>query len=60
MRYSGGVVTKTACPGTRLDHAILAVGWGYDSQNYPYLIVKNSWGTSWGDSGYIYLEIVDV
>ena len=57
MHYTGGIVTRNSCPGTRLDHAILAVGWGNDSYGVPYLIVKNSWGTRWGESGYIRLEI---
>jgi len=54
--YSSGVLNNTKC-GTNLDHAVLTVGWGTES-GQEYWLVKNSWGTGWGDKGYIKLAIV--
>jgi C1A family cysteine protease len=53
--YKGGVVTS--CPGT-VDHCVQAVGYTIAStQQSSYYIVRNSWGTSWGIQGYIYLSM---
>mgnify|MGYP000925334652 CR=1 FL=1 len=51
QRYTGGVLNSSAC-GTQLDHAITAVGYGVQN-GVTYYIVRNSWGASWGDRGYI-------
>lgn len=51
--YTSGVLNSSKC-GTNLDHGVLAVGFGYDdAASTSYYLVKNSWGTSWGDEGYI-------
>jgi len=49
--YSSGVMDSLSC-GVNLDHAVLIVGWGELDGN-KYWKVKNSWGSSWGDNGYI-------
>ena len=55
--YTGGVITSSAC-GTNLDHGVLIVGYGEES-NTKYWLVKNSWGPSWGENGYVKIERSD-
>jgi len=53
--YHSGILQKC---GNSLDHCVQIVGWDVDATSkIPYWIVRNSWGTGWGISGYIYVAM---
>jgi cathepsin L len=49
--YKSGVITTPVC-GDNPDHGVLIVGYGTED-GIDYWLVKNSWGTDWGDNGYV-------
>ncbi|KAL6598285.1 hypothetical protein ACP70R_046450 [Stipagrostis hirtigluma subsp. patula] len=50
--YSGGVYSGQC--GTRMNHAVTVIGYGVDNASgLKYWLVKNSWGQSWGEQGYV-------
>jgi len=53
--YHGGVYTSSDC-GRALDHCVQIVGWDVVSGVKAW-IVRNSWGTSWGYAGYLYVAM---
>ena len=55
--YNGGIFDSSAC-GTNLDHATLVVGYGSEN-GQEFWIMKNSWGTEWGEDGYIRIATSD-
>jgi len=56
LEYSSGIIDENSCKSnTEINHYALIVGFDHlDGKDY--WIVKNSWGTEWGQDGYMYIE----
>ena len=55
--YSSGVFDDSKCYSGSLDHGVALVGYGHDSSsNKDYYILRNSWDTTWGESGYMRIK----
>ncbi len=52
--YNGGVFDH--CGATSINHAVVLVGWDDNMGSNGVWIMRNSWGTNWGDDGYMYIE----
>merc|ERR1712226_1696832 len=56
--YTGGVMSSSQCGSMAADyqdHCVMATGFNTTAPT-PYWIVRNSWSSTWGEKGYIYLE----
>merc|ERR1712228_397088 len=59
--YTGGVMSSQACGpmgADYQDHCVMATGFNTTAPT-PYWIVRNSWSSTWGEEGYIYLEMAE-
>jgi len=57
--YTGGVLSSAACGpmgAEYQDHCVMATGFNTTAPT-PYWIVRNSWSSTWGEEGYVYLEM---
>ena len=52
MAYAGGILNQC---GTTLNHGVLLVG-VFQNASMNYWKIKNSWGTGWGENGYIRID----
>ncbi|MBA0624903.1 hypothetical protein Godav_010174 [Gossypium davidsonii] len=52
--YKGGVFTEDC--GSSFAHAVTIVGYGKSEEGLNYWLVKNSWGETWGENGYIRIQ----
>jgi len=55
MNYDTGIIPAADCGSEGEWHAVLAVGYGVDGAN-KYWKLKNSWGSFWGEDGYVRIE----
>lgn len=57
QHYTSGVITGSSC-GQNLDHGVAAVGYGTEN-GQEYYLVRNSWGSRWGDKGYVKIGVAN-
>ena len=56
--YKNGILDSADCY-SEIDHGVTGVGYGVSPEGVSFIIVKNSWGNSWGENGYIRIKNED-
>jgi len=56
QNYQGGIITTESDCGTSLDHCVMITGYG-SAESTQYWWVRNSWGTDWGQEGYLQVQM---
>ncbi len=55
LLFRDGVYFDKSCSTTFINHGALVVGYDTDEADQDYWIVKNNFGTGWGQDGYIWM-----
>ena len=59
-QYEGGIFSEVQPDNdARINHVVGVVGWGTDEDNNSYWVVRNSWGTEWGEDGFMRIVTSD-
>lgn len=53
--YTGGVYSTK--DEVEIDHVVVVTGWGYTEKDGEYWIIRNSWGSYWGENGYLRIKM---
>ena len=48
FQYKSGIYTGAGCIGTTINYTLLVIGYGVEN-GVEFAVVKNSWGTNWGE-----------